>query len=312
MKTSVVVMGMVVAMQSATALAQDLKIADGSSSGTYSAMFKEIQKMCGVTIPMSEVGSSGAIDNLDKLVGNEVNAAFLHSDVIAYRAKTEDLTGIKTLLDLFPEDVHFLALNRALKSGGVFGYGGKETLLMTVSDLAGRRVGAAGGGYVTAQMIRLQGEVPYTVVQYGGGREVMDALNKGEIAAAVFVGAAPLPNLRDLGPEYKLLSVGESVAAKLKAIYRLTTVVYTKMSTSSVQTVAADALLVTREYRTPKFVAALKSFHDCFVEHLDELKETPGTHRAWQKVRADTVPKWPAYEFASVARSRAPAARERR
>lgn len=282
-----------------SAFAQELKIADGSSSGTYSAMFKEIQKVCGDSIAMSEVGSSGAIENLDKLVGNETNAAFMHSDVIAYRAKTEDLGNIKTLLDLFPEDVHFVALNKSFKSGGTFGLGAKEYTINSVSDLANKKVGAAGGGYVTAQMIRLQGEVPYTVQQYGSGKEVMDALGRGDIQAAVFVGAAPLPNLRDLGHDYKLLPISDNVASKLKSVYRLTTVTYTKMSTSSVQTVAADALLVTREYKTQKFVDALRTFHQCFLDHLDELKETPGTHKAWQKVHADATPKWPAYQFAS-------------
>jgi hypothetical protein len=57
------------------------------------------------------------------------------------------------------------------------------------------------------------------------------------------------------------------------------------------------ALLITREYKTPKFVAALRKFRQCFFDNLDELKETPGTHKAWQKVDPANHGRWPWYTF---------------
>lgn len=277
--------------------AQELRVADGSSSGTYQQMLKEIGKVCGDAINIVEVPSSGAIDNLDKVIGNEANAAFLHSDVIAFRSKTEDLSHLKTLLALFSEDVHFVTLNRPYRKGNLLSFAKGGANLESVTDLEGLTVGAAGGGFITAQVIRLQGEIGYTVRQYDSGKEVLNALGNGEIAAAVFVGAAPLPNLKDLGKEYKLLAIGETTASRLKSVYHTTSVTYTKMSPAPVPTVAADALLITREYKTPKFVNSLRQFRTCFQRNLDELKETPGTHKAWQQVDISNHGKWTWYDF---------------
>ncbi len=101
-----------------------------------------------------------------------------------------------------------------------------------------------------------------------------------------------MPNLKDLDNNYKLLSVGDSVSSKLKSLYKLSTVSYPKMSVEPVHTIAAECLLVSKVVKTPRFVAALKDFRNCFYSHLDELKETPGTHRAWQKVSASNHGKW--------------------
>lgn len=277
--------------------AQELKIADGSSSGTYQQMVKEVVGVCGDAVSIVEVPASGAVENLDKLIGNEANAAFMHSDVIYFRSQREDLGNLKTLLALFREDVHFVVLNRPYKQGGWKSYASQGADLETVSDLKDLTIGAAGGGYITANVIRLQAEIPYTVQQFDSGKEVLSALASGRIAAAVFVGASPLPNLKDLGKEYKLLSFGESTIAKLKAVYRPTTITYTKMSPSAVPSVATDALLVTREYKTPKMQGVLRKFRSCFYSKLDELKETPGTHKAWQQVEASNHGKWAWYDL---------------
>jgi hypothetical protein len=69
------------------------------------------------------------------------------------------------------------------------------------------------------------------------------------------------------------------------------------MGVSSVQTVAADCLLISKVYKTPKFIAALKSFRENFCNSLSELQETRGSHKAWEQVSCDNHGKWPWYEF---------------
>lgn len=281
--------------------AQELKIADGSSSGTYQDFVKQIVSVCGTTIHVVEIPSTGAVDNLDKVINNDANAAFLHSDVIWNRNQRapEDVANIKTLLALFKEDVHFVALNKPYKEGGWKSMGSSGANLDSINDLKDLSVGAAGGGFITANVIRLQSEITYKVVSFESGKDVMAALNNGTIAAAVFVGAAPLPNLKDLGKDYKILSISESTRDKLKSVYRPTTITYTKMSPTAVQSVAADSLLVSRVYKTPKFSQALQAFRSCFYRNLDELKETPGTHKAWQQVDQSNHGKWNWYDFNS-------------
>jgi TRAP-type uncharacterized transport system substrate-binding protein len=280
------------------ALAQSqLKVADGSSSGTYAKMLGEIKEVCSDTIALVEEGTSkGAIDNLQMLVDNQVSGAFMHSDVIYFRAMNEDLSKLKTLIALYPEDVHVLVKrDSGLKAGTLFNK--QPVVFNSVEDLAGYKVGAAGGGTITAQVIRLQAQIAYDFVPFNSGKEVMDALAANQIQAAIFVGGAPLPNLKDLGPEYKLVGFNANTVDKLKSVYRPTTISYSKMQSTGVRTVAPDALFVVREYKTERMVGALANLRACFYKNLPDLQETPGKHPKWQVVDPENHGKWPWYQL---------------
>lgn len=283
---------------------ENVLIADGSSSGTYKAFLKEIQTAVGTAIVFQEVESHGAVENLDLLVTNKVSMAFMHSDVLDFRSKREDLSSFKTLLTLFKEEVHFVAPRVSkrppTKTGGTFGFGGTITpppIVNTVEDLKGLRVGASGGSAITAQVIKLMGEIPYEFVSFDKGDEVFAALNSGTIDAAVFVGGAPLPNLEQLGRDYKLLSIGEKTRNLLKSVYSDATITYSKMDPAGVTTVAADALLVAKNYKSPKMINILSTVRNSFAKSLLDLQETPGIHKKWQEVSIDAKAKWPMLEL---------------
>lgn len=304
-KTLVIALSVLV--MNMTVMAQEFLIADGSSSGTYKQFLKELSIATSDSgITFKEVDSHGAVENLGLLIDNRVMGAFLHSDVIAHRSKNEPTakleTKFQTLLALFPEDVHFVALSESKrKVGGTFGYGAKSVIIKTIDDLGGMNVGAAGGGWITANMVKLLSDIPYKVMPtYGSGAEVMAALEKGEIDAAVFVGASPLPNLINLGPQYKILGIVGTTADKLKIQYTPTSITYTKMSPNPVPTVAAQCLFVSKTYKSPKMVNTLISFRNSFMTHLDEIKETPGNHPKWQSVESDTRGPWTYMEFATT------------
>lgn len=288
----------VLAMSCNPAEAQTLKVATGSAKLTYSTMFKEMVQHCGNALPLLEVNSNGSMDNVDKLVGNEVNAGFVQSDVLWLRARTEELGNVKTLLALHNEQVHIIApVKSGLKSGGVLGVGGSEVVINDITGLANQRVAATGGSAVTAKVIRLQSEIPFTVVEYPNNDAVIAAVAKGEAAAAIVVGGQPLPLVRGLNTSFKLLAIPPAVQERLKGVYRTTRLNYSNLNAAGVPTVATDALLVTREYKTEKMVGALASFRGCVLGKVDELKETTGTHPAWQAVDATNRGKWAWYEL---------------
>lgn len=263
----------------------DIQISCGSSSKIYDKIASEIIQTCGGEVSMSKLDSSGAIENLDNVLSNNANAALLHSDVLYSRAKTEDLSNIKTLLALFPEDVHFLTLNKPyVVDQGAWGLNKKSVILENISDLANLPVGASGGGFITANTVRLQSEIPYKIIQFDSGSQVMQALNDGRIAVAVYVGPAPLPNLEKLDQNYKLLYVPDNVVDRLKSVYKKSSIVYTHMSPLAVQTISADDLLITRNYRSKEHVDALLKLRSCVEDNIDHLKEKRGFHKAWQKV----------------------------
>lgn len=280
------------------AYGQTINVATGSPKGTYASMFKELTNACGPAVPMVETPSTGSMDNLNMLVGNQVNAAFVQSDVLYLRARTEELGNVKTLLALHSEAVHIVALaDSGMKSGGVMGIGGDKVVFSDLSQLGGQRVGAAGGSTITAQVIRLQSEIPFNVVAFDTNDAALAALVKREVQAVILVGGAPLGSVAGLDRNYKLLSISPAVQEKLKGVYRTTRLNYPKMAAAGVPTVATDALFVTREYKTERMTSSLKAFRQCALSKLDELKETTGTHPAWQGVDANNKGKWAWYDL---------------
>lgn len=286
------------ALLSMLAVAQQAQVSTGDPQGTYALMFQDMGKYCGSRIALVPTPSTGSVENIDRLIGNQVNAAFVQADVLYRRAQIEDLGDVKTLLALHPEVVHFIVPQvSGLKTGGVMGVFGSAVVLTDITQLAGLRVGAAGGSEVTAKEIKLQTDIPYVVVPFKTNADALAALQDGKINAVVMVGGAPLPSVSKLPPGvFKLLAVPPVVAEKMKSAYRPARVSYRNLDAAAVPTVGTDALLVVRNYKTPKMVAALTAFRQCLLESLDTIKETTGTDSNWRTVRAENRGTWPYYE----------------
>jgi len=281
------------ALFATVSFSQALKVSTGGSTGTYSRTFKEMSGICSQQLPIAEVNSSGSVQNIDRLTGNEVNGAFVQTDVLFFRSRTEDLSNVKTLLALYPEEVHVIGLAvSGIKEGGTMGFGAKNVQLNSVNDLVGRTVVAAGGSYITAQVIRLQTEIDFKIIEVASADDALKAVSSGTAHAAVLVGGAPLPNVSALDKNFKMLSFPEATVAKLKNVYRPSKLNYSKMGAAGVATVATDALFVTRTYTTPKFVDGLSKLRGCIIGNLAELQETTGMSPAWQKMDPTNKGKW--------------------
>ncbi len=152
--------------------------------------------------------------------------------------------------------------------------------------MAGRPVvGAAGGGVLTLQVLNGTGDAGVIVTSYNSGKEVIPALDNGDVAAAVFVGAQPLPNIAGLPNKgnYKLLPIYDPVATKVGNVYRKSKVNYPGITSAPIDTLAPVATLMTRRFSTEKKVAAQRALRNCFEDKLDELQDTKS--RVWQDVK---------------------------
>jgi TRAP transporter TAXI family solute receptor len=276
--------------------AQTLIIATGSPAGTYHAMFKELNARCG-NGDIQEVASSGSNDNIDKLVANQVNGAFVQTDVIYFRSKTEDLSKIGTLFSLHSEQVHLIARAEGVKEGGILGFGAKEIHFNTISDLAGRNVGAAGGSVLTAKVIKAQSGINFNVNEYASNHAALEALQKGEIDGVIIVGGEPMSEVAALPAAYRLLPIPAPIQDKLKAVYEPARISYRNLNAAGIPTVSIKSLLVTREYKSPRFSDALKNLRQCFMKNLDDIQETTGTPPAFQTVDKNDKGKWPWYDL---------------
>lgn len=273
-----------------------ITIAADSSSGTYRKMLSEIINVCNsdsFNIVEAKGVSGGAPGNLDALVNNKAQAAFLHSDVyLANSMADSSYAKFQTLVALYPEPIHVIVPRKPV--GGTLGFG--STALNSLSDAKGFSVGAAGGGLYTARFLNGQGEGGFKVETFNTGDEVIAALKEGKIAAAIFVGAAPLPNITALDKNtFKIVPIGESIESHVHSLYREVTVNYTGLTNGPVKTLAPVATLLTRKYSTPSKVEAQRHLRECFYEHLDELKDNGSPN--WQQVESADHGVLPWYEL---------------
>jgi uncharacterized protein len=309
MKKFSTVFAAVAMLVAVSAQAQQVKVATGGPKGTYHALFANIAEKCGEKMAMIEVPSSGSLENLDKLSGKEVGAAFMQTDALFASAQGRDLGNIKTLVAFNREAVHVVVLaNSGMKSGGVVGIGAKEVVFNTVEDLAGLKVAAAGGSMITAQLVRGQGQVNFTVVPAKDNDEALAMLKKGDVQAVMMVGGQPLGNVKALGTEYKLIGFKAATVELLKTVYVADKLSYPKLSPTAVGTIATEALLVTRTYNTPDKLAMLTSFRQCVYDNIGHFQDADGAHPAWSQVDAANKGKWAYYDLpAPAAAAKAPA-----
>lgn len=265
-----------------------LRVADDSSSGTYKRMLTEIVQVCSddsLNIIEASGVSGGAPGNLEALVNNHADAAFLHSDVYFANAQSDPSYGkFQALVALYPEPIHVLALRVSkTKKLSTWAFGTQD--FNSLADARGFKVGAAGGGVFTSRILTGQGEGGFQVVPYNTGGDVINALNNGDIAIAIFVGAAPLPNIEKLNKSnYKLLPIGESIASKVGGVYRPVSINYQGITQGPLKTLAPIATLVTRKFSTQAKIEAQAKFRECFNSHLGDLQDTGSPN--WQDVIA--------------------------
>lgn len=276
-----------------TFAATDFKVATGGAKGTYSTMYGEMKKTCpSPELNLIEVNTGGSNDNLSLLAGNQVNAVFTQTDVLFFRASVDDMSKVRTIVALHPEEVHVVSATAGKLEGSTLGYGGTRTVFTDVQQLAGRTVAAAGGAITTANVIRLQGKIDFTVAQMGSNEDSLAAVASGAADAAILVGGAPLPLIDKLGPDMQLMFFSPELQTRLGKVYRSARVSYQKMGAAGVNTVATDALFVSREYKTPKMVGGLKALRACMLNAIPELQETTGTHPKWMAVDPANRGKW--------------------
>jgi hypothetical protein len=116
--------------------------------------------------------------------------------------------------------------------------------------------------------------------------------------------------IKKFGPGYRILNLPEAVQKKLAGAYKADRVTYTGLADGGVaSTVAVQALVVTREYKTAKMQTALAALRNCVLTNLDDIRETTGNHASWRMVKHEfqSQAQWPLYKLPEVDGHPAPA-----
>lgn len=182
-------------------------------------------------------------------------------------------------------------------AGNMVGYGKQPIVFSGAEDLAGYKVAAAGGSMITAQLIKLQGQLNWTIVPVDSADAAIAAAKAGQVQAAILVGGQPLGNVKTLGADFKLLGFKQSTVDLLKTVYVQDKLSYPKLAQGAINTIATEALLVTRTVNTPDRIAALSNFRSCVLKNVPEWQDADGAHPAWAQVDVTNKGKWAYYDL---------------
>jgi TRAP-type uncharacterized transport system substrate-binding protein len=274
-----------------------LALSTGGEKGTYFRLMKELSQVC--PGQFDNVVSSGALENLSRVLGNTAEGGVTQLDALFLRGqKEEDVRKrIRVLAVLHPEEIHFVTKSAPRTEGGIAGFGAKQVYLNSISDLRGRRVGYWGGSAVTEQVIASLALIGWEPVEFNDQATALGALQRDAIDVILAVGGQPLGWVAELTKEYKLLEVPDQVASRLQAVYDKTTLSYRNLGQDGVPALSVPALLVTRNYASPKMVARLQKLRQCLVDAVPELRETRDTHPKWSDIDPTaTTAKWSMFE----------------
>lgn len=303
-KSSRLIVAIAALALSASAMAESFQVATGDLKGgsTYVRMFTELSNRCGKELHLEQVGSTGSVKNVELLVSNAVNGAFVQSDLLAFRRMTDpaSVENVRTVVALHPEQLHFVARGDVKVEGGFMGIGGKEVKYNTLNDLAGRPVGAVGGSVLSGRVVASKSGLKFNVVEFPNNETLQKALLEGKVDSILVVGGAPHALVGSLDRRFKLLSVPAETQKALGQIYAPAKVSYGNLNQAGVDTISTEALFVTRTYRSPEMQQNLAKLRSCFERQLPIIQDARGTHAAWQNVDANNKGKWTYYDLPAV------------
>ena len=187
---------------SGTPLLAQIKMASGIKGEIYDQFAIDIRN--NTDVPITIESTRGSADNLEKLINEDFQLAFLQYDVLLYNELTRDDANspklkdyIRVMLPLYDEEVHLIARN--------------DGSINSLMDLRNKRVGIGSelsGTGVTAKYIQYNTMIEWEAVVIPFD-ESFNALLNDSIDAFFYVGAAPSNTLK---------SLSENVGALIKLI----------------------------------------------------------------------------------------------
>lgn len=286
----------------------------GAKQGSvYSSVLATLSQRCSTdNMKLTEVNTSGGVENLTLLRTRKVRAAIVPNDLL-YAAKLENpasVSNLKVVIPLHNEDVHLFARDDVKTEGGfnVLGkqIGGTSIEFNRPEDLKGRVVGAVGGSAVTARVLSELLDIGFTVKNYESNLALAKALTAKEIDAGLVVAGSPSPVVDSLRG-FKLLPLRGNT--NTNAVYTATKIQYAHMGNNrAADTLSTQALLVAGPFRGQEAIGQLASLRSCFLKNLDAIADADGSHPVWSTMDPTVAPKWEMYNLPNAAVMTVPAA----
>lgn len=268
---------------STCAKADALKIASGPADKGYDKLVGNISVMCGDVVPICNVKTDGALDNLNRLASNQVDLGI--STVDTLRTMQEGNRNISALKALFPLNFNYLHLvvgqKGVLVEDGVNWMRQKKfTTIVPASydQLKGQTVGAVGSAQLWARKLNEESGLGLNIIDIDdiGGKKAdviaLDQVKSGAIAgyftAAGWSATGTLGKLKS-GEGVKILPFNLAV----KAPYQIVKVNYSGLGQYNLPLLGAPNLLLSRPFQSPAKIAQVTALQRCLKSKLADLQD---------------------------------------
>jgi len=266
-----------------------IKIISGIKAEVYDQFAHDIQNNTHVHLKIYQ--SRGSLDNMDMLLSDSIQMAFVQYDVLKTNRLGEGIADyIKVFLPLYSEEVHLIVR--------------RNSPIKSIDDLKGKRVGIGGknsGTHVSALIIKSLKKIDWEDVSIDFNESVT-ALLDGRIDAFFYVGAAPssyLSNLESsIANQLRLASVR---AASFNDVYENKKIESNTYSWNidAVKTIGVRSLLVvnTKNIDSATAVQIDVLYHD-LSDNLKGIQWNKFSHPKWKQVDFGDMDfiDWPVYK----------------
>ena len=269
-----------------------LRIATGPAGKIYELMVRDVQTVCGATVALRSVASTGGLQNLSSLSSSEADLGIVQLDTLRdMRAGDENIQALQAVMPLHNNLLHVLSLAEGSIVGAMKIPGtnktmpgtGSRVMVHKFSELKGLTVAVVGSAQLMGQ--KLEGQLGYGMrfLIAETDDEALALLRANQVQAVFTLGGWPLPSVARHTVSAGLVLVDFDLTPQTP--YVVVKRNYQKLDAFNRSFLAVPNLLVTRPFKSTgtigKQVATLQT---CLRQHLDELQEGR-FQAAWKEIK---------------------------
>lgn len=270
-----------------------LKIATGPTGKGYSKLFADLKSVCGDTVQMQEVKTSGGLDNLNVLSNKKADMAPAQLDTIKDLAPgDESVAALKAVAVLNYNYLHVLtsATGYSYDQGRKW-YGVKNDnqviRIAKFSDLKGRTVALVGSAQIMVAALAQRQLKDYNLklINVATDADASKMVQSGQAQAMMTVAGAPHGFVAGLTANNNLTLVpfDEDVGG----VYVVRKIKYPNINVFGMKILAVPNVLVARDFGGKK-ADQVNALYQCLSNNLQELKD--GEYEpAWGEVNLNAV-----------------------
>jgi TRAP-type uncharacterized transport system substrate-binding protein len=275
------------------AAAQDpsaLRVASGPVGKVYERVVHDMQIVCGPTVPLVGVGSSGGLQNLSLLSASAAEIGIVQVDTLRDMIGGDpNLSTLQALMPLHNNLLHVIALAQGSKVGvqSLFGQPvpltGRTVVLGKFSELKGMTVAVVGSAQLMGQTIARQLGIDMKFIIADSDDHAVALLRMGAAQAIFTLGGWPLPSVdrHKVSSGLTLVDYDLTPQAPYVTVKRN----YQGLDAFNINFLGVPNLLVTRPFKPGGTIGTqVATLQHCLRQHMDTLQE--GRYQSiWKEIK---------------------------